>query len=69
MSDRINSFTIVLDKDIKDEDAQPLIAGLKMFKGVIDVTPNVTTPDLHVALIRERYRINDELLKIIEKGI
>lgn len=69
MSDRINAFTIVLDKDIKNEDVQDLLTALKMLKGVISVTPNVADISDHIAQMRERARINHELIKIIDHGI
>lgn len=69
MSDRVNSITIVLEKDIRDDDAQPLIDAIKQFKGVVSVSPNITNPDTHVALMRERARINEKLIEIIKNGI
>ncbi len=42
MTDRIQTITIALDKDYREDDLQPLMDALKQFKGVIAVEGNVT---------------------------
>jgi hypothetical protein len=42
MSDRYNSLIVFLEKDLKDEDAEPLIEAIKQFRGVLSVQPNVS---------------------------
>lgn len=63
MSDRINSFTVVLNKDYKDEDAEQLLNAFKQFKGVISVTPNISNVTDHVAQSRAR---NEMISKMLE---
>ncbi len=41
MTDRISALTIVLEKDIRDDDAKPLIEAIKMMRGVLSVEPHV----------------------------
>lgn len=41
MTDRINFLTVVLEKDIRVDDCQPLIAAIQMMKGVLNVNANV----------------------------
>ena len=43
MSDRINGFTVILDKDYKDEDIEATINAIEQIKGVIAVKPNIVT--------------------------
>jgi hypothetical protein len=54
MSDRYNYLTVILEQDLKDEDAEPLIEAIKQFRGVLSVTPNVS--DMTALLAEERVR-------------
>lgn len=42
MTDRIKGVLITFEKDIRDDDAQPIIEALKMIKGVLTVKPYIT---------------------------
>lgn len=37
MSDRYFALTVVLEQDIRDDDAEPLIAAIRQMRGVADV--------------------------------
>ena len=41
MTDRFNALTVVLEKDIREDDAQALIAAIAQLRGVATVTGNV----------------------------
>ena len=41
MTDRFHSLTVVLEREIRDDDAEPIIAAIKMIKGVAEVTGEV----------------------------
>lgn len=43
MSDRINGFVVILDKDYKDEDIEQTINAIKQIKGVLEIKPNIVT--------------------------
>ena len=55
MSDRVKGFTVILDKDYKDEDAQTIANALGMVKGVMAVKPSIT--DTEDRMNRSRMRI------------
>lgn len=57
MSDRINGFIVILDKDYKDEDIKSTISAIERIKGVIAVKPNIVTPDEHIAGERTKIEI------------
>jgi hypothetical protein len=42
MTDRLKGVLVTFDKDIRDDDAKPLIEALKMIKGVQSVKPYVS---------------------------
>ena len=42
MTDRIKGVLITFEKDIREDDTQPIIEALKMIKGVLTVKPYIT---------------------------
>jgi hypothetical protein len=65
MSDRYNSLIVYLEKDLKDEDAEPLIEAIKQFRGVLGVQPNVSDMLTHLAEERARRELIDKLWKVL----
>ena len=49
-----NALIVVLDVDIREDNAQPLIAAIKQMRGVLRVEPNVTSPTDFIAEQRAR---------------
>lgn len=54
MTDRYNAITIILDKDIREDDAAGLLQLLKWLKHVSDVVPHVH--DLEDVIAESRVR-------------
>ena len=47
MTDRIHALTVVLDEDMRIDDAEPLVQAIRMMRHVADVQPiSVTESDL-----------------------
>ena len=67
MTDRIHSLTLVLDHDMRDDDVEALVTACKQLRHVINVTPNVSNGEVHVAETRARYRITGELLDMVNR--
>ena len=65
MTDRIHSITLVLDKNIRIDDAESLIAALGLFGGVIEVIPNVACIEDAVAESRVRQELGLKLWAIL----
>jgi hypothetical protein len=42
MTDRHTGYLVTLDKDIREDDAEQLIAAIEMLRGVLNVTPVVS---------------------------
>lgn len=59
MTDRIHSITLVLDKDVREDDAEALLLACRSFRGVITVTPNVSDFTSHMAEQRARTEIGN----------
>jgi hypothetical protein len=54
MTDRYNALTIVLEKNMREDDAEGLIQALQMMRGVASVTPIVADVQSHIAYERAR---------------
>ena len=61
MSDRINGFVVILDKDYKDEDVEATIKAIEQIKGVVAVKPNIVTSDEHMAEARIKIEIVNKI--------
>jgi hypothetical protein len=65
MTDRIHSLTIVLERDIRIDDAQATIAAIGQIKGVLSVTPNVASIEDHIAFERARRELADKIWAVV----
>lgn len=67
MSDRYNYLTVILEHDLKDEDAEPLIEAIKCFRGVLTVKANVV--DMLALMTEERVRneLKDRLWRVLNE--
>jgi hypothetical protein len=61
MTDRLKGVTVTFNADIRDDDAEYIINAIKMIKGVLDVTPSISTGDDYM----NRIRIQSEMEKRI----
>lgn len=65
MTDRYKQLIVVLDHDIRGDDAQPLIEAIKMLRGVIAVHPDLANANDLWAEDRAR----DQLLQQIRNAL
>jgi hypothetical protein len=65
MTDRYAAFTVTLDQDIREDDAQAIINAIKMVKHVRSVTPHVANWEFHTAVERVRFEIWDKVREAI----
>lgn len=65
MTDRYDYITVILEKDIREDDAAAILIALKMIKGVISVRPNIADPNSYMAEERARMKLEKKLLEII----
>lgn len=61
MTDRYHALIVVLEEPIRSDDAQPIIDAIRMLRGVIDVVPQVTDLDHHLAVTKAKYEIAKRL--------
>lgn len=67
MTDRIHALTVVLDRDIREDDIEDIIAAIKMNRFVADVKIHVANTEDYMARARVRSDIRFEIHKAIEK--
>jgi hypothetical protein len=65
MKDRISSVTVVLEHDMRGDDAEALLAAIRHLRGVLSVTGNVSDISSHVAEQRVRYELGQKLINIV----
>lgn len=61
MTDRIKGLTVSLEKDIREDDVQPIVDAIIMIRGIADVKLHVTNPDDYMA----RKQVKEELRSMI----
>lgn len=61
MTDRFHSLTVVLDENLRADDAELLIKAIKMLVGVKTVAGNVADASFYVAETRIRRDLEDKL--------
>ena len=65
MSDRFNTLTVSLEKDIRDDDAEALVSAICQLKGVLSVSGNVTDITEWCAEERVRAELSKKLWSVL----
>lgn len=65
MTDRFNSLTVVLERNIRDDDAEPILEAIRMIKGVANVQGNVADTRSHVAEVRAKQELTSKVLCLL----
>ena len=65
MTDRLNSLLVVLEHDIRDDDAEPILEAIRQLRGVLTVTGNVRNYSDHIAEERAKADIHRKLFAVI----
>lgn len=66
MSDHYNGFFVILEHDIKDDDAQATINAIRQIRGVIDVQPHIADPDVAIVKAQLRAELFQELYEAMQ---
>jgi len=65
MTDNYNTLTIVLEKDIREDDAESLLNAIRCLKGVLKVKGNITNTSDYMAQERVRHELGIKLRNVI----
>lgn len=66
MTDRIQAFTVVLEKDYRDDDVEGIRNALLRIKGVLSVEPHVTQVGDYVARLRAHEELAEKLRDVLK---
>ena len=65
MTDRYYALTVILEKDIRDDDAEPIINAIKMIRGVQNVEGLISDPTTWMAEERARMELGKKLMEVV----
>ena len=65
MTDRYNTLTVVLEKDIRDDDAEALLTAIRQLRGVLSVSGNVADLTAYMAEERAKRELGDKLWQVL----
>lgn len=68
MTDRIHSFQIVLEKNIRDDDSEGIINAIRHIRGVADVIPLIADSVSAMAEARAKHEFTMNLFKILDSS-
>ena len=66
MTDRFNALIVVLDENIRVDDAQVIINAISMIKRVVSVKGNVSDFGSHIAEERARIDLVNKIAQILQ---
>jgi len=66
MTDRYNAFIVILENDIREDDAEATIKAIEQIKGVLRVTPNNVDLTESIAEIRVKRELYSKIIEILE---
>lgn len=66
MTDRFNALTVVLEKDMRDDDSEMLLNAIRQLRGVLSVTGNVESIMDAVAQERVRSELSNKLWAVLK---
>ena len=66
MTDRLDALTIILDRPIRDDDAEPTIGAIKMIKGVKRVIPHIEDVNYHIAEAHLKSKLQRQLRDVLD---
>jgi hypothetical protein len=67
MTDRYFALTVLLSQETRDDDAEPIIAAIRMIKGVLDVQPQVADVQLYYAQAAARRDLEQRLWQALRE--
>ena len=65
MADRYNALTVVLEKDLRGNEAEALLTAIQQMRGVLSVSGNVAALDSHIAQERARHYLGQKMWDVL----
>lgn len=68
MTDRFHSLQVILEKDVRSDDAEATMNAIRRIRGVAEVTGIVADMDSNMAQVRARLELGQKLIEVIHPG-
>jgi len=68
MTDRYAGLVVTLERDIREDDAEPILDAIRLIRGVASVEPVIGDYRTHMAEQRARLRYRKLLWKVFEES-
>lgn len=68
MTDRLKGFTVILEQDMRDDDAEAIKQAILALRLVQDVKPIGALPDDYFARSRVRHELWKKVMDVFEEG-
>lgn len=66
MTDRHSAYIVILEQDIREDDAQATINAIKQIRGVLGVEPHIANPfEEQIAEMRVRNELSNKIFKVL----
>ena len=65
MTDRYHGLVVVLDKDMRTDDAEPLMQAIRQMRGVLSVGGEVADLTTHTAYMRAKRELESKLWEVL----
>ena len=65
MTDRLAGILVTLEKDIREDDAEPVLDAIRQIRGVAAVDPVLSNIGIHLAETRARTRLRRDLWRVL----
>lgn len=65
MTDRHSGYYVILEKDMREDDAQAIINAIKMIKGVLTVEPKIGGYESLMSEERARHNLGKRLFSVL----
>jgi len=66
MTDRINSLTVILEKDFREDDVEDIINAIYMVKGVLSVQKQIANVTDMIAAQRVRAELQAKIWEVLK---
>jgi len=65
VTDRLKGCVVVFDEDIREDDAEPLMAAIAQLRGVLSIQPSIRTADDWMIRERVRRELTEKLCEVL----
>lgn len=67
MTDRYSTLIVVLESDIRDDDAEGILSAIRLIRGVLTVSGNVADSGAYLAEERAKADLRKTILELLRK--